>query len=120
MKLKFICVFVVILPFDVMADSIRTSDGTSCSFDTSSSPYQLKAYIENGSDTSNEYSSGYSNDSYQDDRTVGIEFTYKFGGSDRLDCGKLYQLELETKLLELQIMKERATKLEAAQSIDWD
>jgi hypothetical protein len=102
-----------------VADTIRTADGISCSFDADDSPYEVETYIESGSDDyNNNYNDGYSNTD-RDDHKVGVKLTYKFGGPKRLNCDTLYQLELRDKSAKVKQLEAKIKMLEAAQDIKW-
>lgn len=101
------------------ADTVRTADGISCSFDADDYPYEVQAYIESGSDDyNNKYSDGYSSTD-RDDQKVGVKLTYKFGGPKRLNCDDLYQLELRDKSAKVKQLEEKIKLLEEAQDIKW-
>ena len=103
------------------ADSIRTSDGILCSFDSGDTPYELSTYIEQGNNDSNyDHQNQYNSDERYNETKGGVELTYRFGGPDRLDCGKLYNLELRTKEAKVQMLEMKLKKLEAMQDINWE
>lgn len=96
------------------ADTIRTSDGISCSFDSDDSPYEVRTYAESGAYDSEQTNDYYSN---QDDSRIGLEFTWKFGAPKRLDCDKLYALELRTKEAKVKELEKKVEMLESAASL---
>ncbi len=115
----------------VIADSIRTSDGITCSFDSDDKDYEVRAFVEgydNGGDYlnnglfSNKPIENYniSSDSSHGEIKGGIELTYKFGGPERLNCNKLYLMELREKELKLQQLEAKIKKLEAVGNINWN
>ena len=125
MKRKYL--YLILTPVLVMcnytlADSIRTSDGITCTFDSSDTPYELTTYIENGRDDS-DYNNqgGYYNSNEENSETKGgVEFVYRFGGSQRLDCDKLYQLELRTKEQKVKMLEMKLRKMEAMMDVQWE
>lgn len=102
------------------ADSIRTSDGISCSFDADESPFEVSVYAENGT-FDEDQESGYG-DYYSDSNqnSVGIQFTYKIGTPARLDCGKLYALELRTKEARVKELEAKIAAFESASTVSWN
>ncbi len=98
------------------ADTIRTADGISCSFDADESPYEVSLYAENGA--LDEDSTAW--DSNTDQTTVGVQFTYKFGTPDRLDCGKLYNLELRSKEARVKELEAKLEALETVNAATWN
>ena len=103
------------------ADSIRTSDGILCSFDSGDSPYELTTYVENGlNDSTYNHQNQYNSDEIYNETKGGVELTYRFGGPERLDCGKLYNLELRTKEAKVQMLEQKLKKYEAMHDINWD
>ena len=105
-----------------MADTVRLSDGNSCSFDADDSPWELSLI------TSARDGQGKRHDAYHDrkgwdkrnDYEVGAEISYKFGGPTRLDCSKLYNIQLNMKNAELKLLKQKLQILESQASINWD
>lgn len=102
-----------------LADSIRTADGISCSFDSDDSPWEIETYAETGRDDYDSTNSDYSNNSNSNDSKVGVKLTYKFGGPRRLDCNSLYQLELRSKEAKVKELEAKVKALEAASNIKW-
>lgn len=78
MKKLTLAVAIALFATPALSDTIRTSDGISCSFDSDDSPYEVRTYAESGA---NEYDQNGSNDYYNgydgNDNRVGIEFTWK-------------------------------------------
>ena len=112
----------VLLSGVTMADTVRLSDGNSCSFDADDSPWELSLQTK-ASD-----GKGKRHDPYNDrkgwdarnDYEVGAEISYKFGGPKRLDCSKLYNIQLNMKNAELKLLKQKLQILESHASINWD
>lgn len=102
-----------------MADSIRTSDGITCSFDADETPFELRTYGETGS-SDKAYNGDYWSKNNEDEFRAGVELTYRFGGPKRLDCDRLYQLELRSKEATVQELEAKVKALEAAQGIKWN
>ncbi|MBS9935824.1 hypothetical protein [Vibrio alginolyticus] len=82
-------------------DRFRMSDGTSCeqSVDTGKSFY-AGVYGEQGSDDRN-YDNGYS-DAASDEAGVYMGFQITFGGAERIDCKRLYNIALQEKEIQLE------------------
>ncbi|MDG2790874.1 hypothetical protein P7M42_07020 [Vibrio parahaemolyticus] len=81
-------------------DRFRMSDGTSCeqSVDTGKSFY-AGIYGEQGNDDRN-YDNGYADaDSDEAGVYMGVQIT--FGGAERIDCKRLYDIALQEKELQL-------------------
>lgn len=117
--MRLLLVLSILFAIPTWADTIRTADGISCSFDADDSPYEVEAYVEGGRDDySSNYDNGYNN-SDRDDNRVGLKLTYKFGGPDRLNCDTLYQLELRDKSAKVKQLEAKIKMLEAAQDIKW-
>lgn len=118
MKKLTLAVAIALFTTPALSDTIRTSDGISCSFDSDDSPYEVRTYAESGA---NEYDQSGSNDYYNgydgNDNRVGIEFTWKFGAPKRLDCDKLYALELRTKEAKVKELEKKVEMLESAASL---
>ncbi|CAL9980337.1 hypothetical protein VPHD479_0230 [Vibrio phage D479] len=120
MKKLLVALAITAFSVPVFADSIRTADGISCSFDADDSPYEVEAYIENGDESyDSRYLDGY-NASDRDDNKIGLKLTYKFGGPKRLNCDTLYQMELRSKEAKLRELEAKLAAIEAAQSINWE
>ncbi|AUS02721.1 coil containing protein [Vibrio phage 2.275.O._10N.286.54.E11] len=118
-KIAFIALMTIGVIPNTYADTIRTSDGISCSFDADDSPYEVESYIEQGDFNSNSNYNDMYTDSIQDDQRVGVKLTVKFGGPKRLNCDKLYQLELRSKSAKVAELEAKVKALEAAQDIKW-
>lgn len=121
--ISIISCFSVTLTSNALADSIRLPDGTSCSFDTYNSPWELE-FGSSVRDVQNEYKDNpfYSSkpNSEVDDVALNASITYKFGGPERLNCGRLYELQIRIKEAELKTMELQLKQLEEAAEIDWD
>lgn len=102
-----------------LADSIRTSDGTSCTSDTNNSPFEVETYVEGGN-SQDEYFNSINSMNQSNNNQAGIKLTYRFGGPKRLACDKLYKMELETKRLELQLLRKKLKMMEAGKAANWD
>lgn len=107
--------FLISLSTVAQADSIRTSDGISCN-NSNTTPYEISSFVN----TNDERGVNYGHPVETDDVSVGVKFSYKFGGPDRLDCNKLYKLELRTKEAQVKQLEEKVKLLEIASSIDWE
>lgn len=107
------------------ADSIRLPDGTSCSFDSYNTPWEFTVGTSvRGTDNDyeklqNDIRNGRPN-SQMDDFNIKGEIKYKFGGPDRIDCSRLYELQLRVKEAELKDMELKLQKLRDATNIEWD
>lgn len=97
------------------ADTVRLADGTSCSFDSDESNIELS--VSAGKGINDEY--GHYGEYHRDNDGVEISLTYKFGTPERLDCKALYEMELEKRRLELQLMKKKLELLDKAKDIKW-
>lgn len=111
--------------FITHADSIRLPDGTSCTFDTYNSPWELSvSTAARDNDTDYEKFSDPvlrpKSNVDRDDFEVRGQIKYKFGGPERLQCGRLFELQLRIKEAELKKLEMQMAKLEKAQDIDWD
>ena len=103
------------------ADTVRTSDGSSCSFDSDDSAYEVSLYARsNNRDTRQNNFQNFHNNYNDNGEQIGIEFTYKFGGPKRLNCDSLYQIELRTKTAQLRLLEQKIKTLEKAQLIKWN
>lgn len=114
--MKTILFFLVLFPALVLADTVRTSDGSSCSFDADDNPFKLKTYAEKEVDN---YDSSISYNS-KSESAIGVSLEYTFGGPKRLECDRLYQLELRDKEARVKELEARVAALEAVNSVDWD
>ena len=115
--MRLFLVLFALLSTGVFADSIRTSDGISCSFDAGDTPFEIIAYTEKDlADYDGENS--YFNDNTES--RIGMRLKYKFGGPKRLDCDKLYQMELRDKEARVRQLEEQIRAMEAVNSVDWD
>ena len=116
-KVRFSLMLLALVSTGVLADSIRTSDGISCSFNSDDTPFEITAYTEK------DLADYDGQNSYYDDNTqsrIGLKFKYKFGGPKRLDCDKLYQMELRDKEARVRQLEEQIKAMEAVNSVDWD
>lgn len=101
-------------------DTVRLSDGNSCTFDAGESPWELSVegkQIEK--DTHGNNYAGKTNDA-NDEYHVTAKIKYSFGGPRRLDCSRLYEMQLRTKEAELKALQEKVKMLEKSKSIDWN
>ncbi|WP_298439203.1 hypothetical protein [uncultured Ferrimonas sp.] len=105
----------LLLSSSALADTVRTSDGVTCSFDSGDTPYQLETYVDKGSD----HYDGYNYDQSQRESNVGIKFTYKFGGPKRLNCDALYRMELRAKEARLKQLEQQIKAMEAVAAAQW-
>ena len=109
-----------------MADTVRLSDGNSCSFDSDDTPWEMSFYGEqsdkqNGGQIAGNGHNGGANSIYdRDEFKVGTKLTYKFGGPKRLDCSRLYNIQLNTKNAELKLLEQKLQILQSNASINWD
>ena len=118
---KALLIFVAALSFNSFADSIRTADGISCSFDSDDSPFSVETYAETGSDDYSDRDTEVNEDSYhRDGGRIGVKVIYKFGGPRRLDCNELYQLELREKNARVKQLEARLKVYEQASKVEWD
>ena len=123
MKLKKILIlFVAASSFNALADSVRTSDGVSCSFDANSNPYEVSADIGKTNDDAEYWQRGAmgSRADSSDEMEYGLTFTYKFGSPKQLDCNKLYQIELKEKTLRTKLLEKKLELMEAGAKINWN
>lgn len=99
---------------------ITTSDGITCE-STSESPYELESYVEgsNSDYESDSFEDGYDNND-DNNKTMGIRFTYKFGQQKSLNCNRLYNLELRAKKAKVLELEEKIKALEMANKINWN
>ncbi|WP_422449400.1 MULTISPECIES: hypothetical protein [unclassified Endozoicomonas] len=117
---KLIAIAAMTLSMHVFADSIRTADGISCSFDADDSPWSVETYAEMGNDDyDNQYERGHNN-SVRDNNKFGVKLVYKFGGPGRLQCNDLYQLELRDKEARVKQLEAKLKMYEKASNLAWD
>lgn len=107
-----------------MADTVRLSDGNSCSFDADDTPWEMSFYGENINKNNDGSFSGSEHQGQglydKDEFKVGTKLTYSFGGPKRLDCSKLYNIQLNTKDAELKLLQQKLQILQSNASINWD
>lgn len=119
--MRYLCIAVMAMATSslVSADTVRLSDGNSCSFSTNDHPWELGF---SGKKLDHEKPERmYSLNNRQVDRfEIGMHLKYKFGGPDRLDCSKLYNMQLATKEQELKLLKEKLKIAESSTYIKWD
>ena len=105
------------------ADTVRLSDGNSCSFDAGDTPWELGFTADHvdgsNSDSRNGYNP-YDADRLSNEYRVGVELSYKFGGPERLDCSRLYNMQLQSKEAELKALQKKLEMMEASEGIKWD
>ena len=107
----------------VLADSVRLPDGTSCTFDSYNSPWELSlgtTVKNNNSDFEKFPNHTPRANSEIDDVSVTGQIKYKFGGPKRIDCSRLFELQLRIKEAELKDMEMKLEKLKDASTIEWD
>ena len=110
-----------------LADSVRLSDGNSCNFDADDTPWELSFNTSHSNKKENGIS-GYNKDlggqydtwDNNGEIEVGATLKYKFGGPQRLDCSKLYNIQLRTKDAELKLLEQKLQILQSNASIQWD
>ncbi len=120
--LRFLCIMTLaLLPsISAFADTIRLADGTSCSFDADDSNTELTFGAgRDSTDYSQHGDDAYNLEKWDRNDGFGISLTYRFGTPERLDCKALYDMELERRRLELELMKKKLAVMEKAQQIDW-
>ena len=103
-----------------MADTVRLSDGNSCSFDADDTPWSLSFEAKRVDKDDNGYYGTNKRFYNQDENHVGAKLTYSFGGPERLDCAKLYNIQLNTKNAELKLLEQKLQILQSNASINWD
>jgi len=103
------------------ADDVRTSDGSSCSFDSDDSAVEVSLYVRSTNrDTRQNDFNNFHNNFNDNGEQIGIEIKGKFGGPKRLNCDALYQIELRTKTAQLRLLEQKIKTLEKAQLIKWN
>lgn len=104
------------------ADSIRTPDGYSCSFDPDSNAYELSLSgniaDSNDDNTYFNHMSDYYSD--RDQNSIGVNFTWKFGRPKQLDCNKLFRLAVHEKEAQVKLLKKKLEVLNASENVNWD
>ena len=127
MKKTLISIALVTLSSASMADTVRLSDGSSCSFDADDTPWELSLEGKNinKDDFDNGVSPYGSNKNYHtnsnfDEQHIGLKLSYSFGGPKRLDCSKLYNIQLNTKDAELKLLQQKLEILQSNALIDWE
>ncbi len=109
-----------------MADTVRLSDGSSCSFDADDNPWEIALEGKNidkdgnGNGLSTYNNKNYYNSSDSDEQHIGLKLSYSFGGPKRLDCSKLYNIQLNTKDAELKLLQQKLEILQSNALIDWE
>ncbi len=109
-----------------MADTVRLSDGSSCSFDADDNPWEISLEGKNvgkNNDGSKFYKAdgdSYNDYSDSDEQHIGLKLSYSFGGPKRLDCSKLYNIQLNTKDAELKLLQQKLEILQSNALIDWE
>lgn len=104
-----------------LADTVRLSDGNMCSFDADDSPWELSLEgktSQKDHDRINSITDNYYNNN--DEKQIGLKLSYKFGGPTRLDCSKLYDIQLRSKETELRLLQQKLDILQSNSSIDWE
>ncbi len=97
---------------------ITTSDGITCE-NSSDAPYEFESYVESSKNKlEGEYSNGFDNVD-NDISTIGMKFTYKFGEQKKLDCNRLYNLELREKQAKVAELESKIKALELTNKINW-
>ncbi|GLR74151.1 hypothetical protein [Aliivibrio sifiae] len=106
-------------------DRIRTSGGSSCEQAIATGKtFQVGTYGSSGNEDSDNYYNNYYHQN-QDEAGIYAAVTFQFGGEDRVDCTRLYELELrdrtreeelaqaehELKLLQIEAEKYRLLKM---------
>lgn len=110
-----------------MADTVRLSDGSSCSFDSDDNPWEIalegkniaKDDNDNGVSRYGDNKNYYTNSNF-DEQHIGLKLSYSFGGPKRLDCSKLYNIQLNTKDAELKLLQQKLEILQSNALIDWE
>ena len=97
---------------------ITTSDGITCE-NSSDAPYEFESYVESSKNKlEGEYSNGFDNVD-NNISTIGVKLTYKFGEQKKLDCNRLYNLELREKQAKVEELESKIKALELANKINW-
>ena len=122
MKKTLLSLVFAALSSTAMADTVRLSDGNSCSFDADDTPWELSLEgknIHKGDDGFGKHNDSKYFRSKFDENHVGVKLSYSFGGPERLDCSKLYNMQLRTKEAELKLLEQQIELLQSNASIDW-
>ncbi|NKB39487.1 MAG: hypothetical protein GKR86_00245 [Ilumatobacter sp.] len=123
MKKLFLSAVLACVSSATLADTVKLSDGNSCSFDADDTPWEVslegKAKQADNDGVSRYHDpAGYYNNN--DENHIGLKVSYRFGGPKRLDCSKLYDIQLRSKEAELRLLKQQLDILQSNASIDWN
>ncbi|MGL4843848.1 MAG: hypothetical protein ACRC2Y_04415 [Aeromonas veronii] len=96
-------------------DEIRTSDGMTCRSSMHGAQLQIGALAGDGTDNNGyHYETNFGHQQRErDEKGVYIQLSIPIGGPDRVDCSKLYELELKRKQLELQQLEAQIQEAQA-------
>ena len=109
------------MPSLLIADTVRLSDGNSCSFSSNDHPWEFAVSGKKHDVEEQPGSFLYRQRARDLDRyEMGLSLKYKFGGPRRLDCSKLYNIQLSSKEAELKMLREKLKILESSPYIKWD
>ena len=112
-----------LLSGSLLADSIRTENGTVCTMNTDESAFKVTLDLELGDQDSyhnnNNGINVYNNRGEADEFKAVIGFEYAVGAPKGLDCNKLYlnELKLQRALVAKQI--EELKQIRSANEIKW-
>ena len=109
-----------LLPSLALADTVRLPDGNSCSFDSGTTPWRFKIESKKSDRDEEDLGTFRNRDFQRDEVSVGASLTYSFGGPKRLDCSRLYEMQLRTKEAELKQLEQKVKLLSQAEGLKWD
>lgn len=120
--MKKLTILLASVSLGTMADTVRLSDGNSCSFDSDDSPWELSLNTKAMDGRGKRHDAFYDKGAWnrENNYELGAEISYRFGGPKRLDCSKLYNIQLNMKNAELKLLKQKLQILESHASINWD
>lgn len=96
------------------ADTYRSSDGASCSYNRDHSDLEVKLYVEGKND---EHSATYSSSGKSN--SIGVELVYKIGAPAKMDCNRLYEMDLLHREAELKKLKKQLELMSKVSDLKW-
>lgn len=98
-------------------DEIRTTDGAVCRSSNGGNLTVHGGISDSKGDNGYNYTAGGNQNGFDNERGSYIGFAYNFGGSKRIDCSRLAEIEIEKAELELQKLRAEIDALEQLKAL---
>lgn len=99
-------------------DRVKTMEGTECQSQVGGALQVYAGAYSNDADGGYDYDHGGNQHGYNSDHGVHVGITYSFGGGERLDCSKLYNIEVERAQLQLEKLKSEIEEMKKLKRLE--